>query len=70
MDLVNQQGKLVWSDAVAAPSEGESISQQYSVAIPGATLDNGEYTLAVSGIAPNGERSPISRYVFEIRMTD
>jgi hypothetical protein len=70
VDLLNQQGKLVWSDAFAAPSESESASQQYSVAIPGAALDNGEYTLVISGVAANGERSLINRNVFEIRMTE
>jgi hypothetical protein len=70
VDLMDQQGKLVWSDAVATPSESESASQQYSVAIPGATLENGEYTLVVSGVAPNGEKSQINENVFEIRMTD
>jgi hypothetical protein len=70
VDLMDQHGKLVWSDAVAAPSESESASQQYSVVIPGATLENGQYTIQVSGVASSGERSPISRYVFEIRMAD
>lgn len=70
VDLVNQQGKLVWTDSITAPTESESASQSFSLAIPGATLENGQYTIVVSGVAPTGERSPINRYSFEIRMTD
>jgi hypothetical protein len=70
VDLRDPQGKLVWTDAVAAPDENDNASQSFSLVIPGATLGNGQYTIQVSGIAPHGERTPINRYVFEIRMTD
>lgn len=70
VDLVDPQGKAVWTDAVAAPGENESSSQSFSLVIPGTALGNGQYTIVVSGIAQNGERTPINRYVFEIRMTD
>lgn len=70
VDLVDPQGKLVWTGAVAAPAESDDASQSYSLVIPGATLGNGQYTIVVSGIEPHGERTSINRYVFEIRMTD
>jgi hypothetical protein len=70
VDLLDPQGKLAWTDAVAVSTESGSASQSISLEIPGATLGNGQYTIVVSGIAPTGERSPISRYSFDIRMTD
>jgi hypothetical protein len=70
VDLLDPQGKVIWSDAVAAPSENDGAGQSLSVEIPGAALGNGQYTIVVSGIAPHGERTPINRYVFEIRMAD
>jgi hypothetical protein len=70
IDLLDPQGKLVWTDAVASPGESDGASQSLSLVIPGAMLGNGQYTIVVSGIATHGERAPISRYVFEIRMAD
>jgi hypothetical protein len=70
VDLLDPQGKLVWTDRVAAGGESDGASQTFSLVIPGASLGNGQYTIVVSGIAPHGERTPINRYVFEIRMTD
>jgi len=70
VDLLDHGGKIVWTDSFAAPPAGESTGQSFSVAVPGTTLENGEYTLVISGVTTNGERSPINRNVFEIRMTD
>jgi len=63
-ELSDPQGKLVWRGA-GAPS-----GQQLSLVIPGAMLRNGIYTLAVSGIAPNGERTAIDRFVFDLRLNN
>jgi hypothetical protein len=63
-ELSDPQGKLVWS-GVGAPS-----GQQLSLIIPGAMLRNGIYTLAVSGVAPNGKRTAIDRYVFDFRLNN
>ena len=68
LDLLDPQGNLQWTGSVPAP--GESANPLYSVAIPGASLTNGLYTLVVSGVAPHGERTPISRYVFEIQLSN
>jgi len=70
VDLLDQEGKLVWTDSFAAPSENEVANQSLSLVIPGAALVNGQYAVAVSGIAPGGEKTPLNRFVFEIRMTD
>lgn len=69
-DLFDPEGKPVWTGAIAAPAAGESGGQPILVAIPGAMLRNGAYTVAVVGVGPHGERTPIHRYVFDLLFTD
>jgi anti-sigma factor RsiW len=69
-DLLDPQGKLVWTGLTAAPAATEGGAQRILVAIPAAMLHNGAYTVAVSGVGPHGERTPIERYVFNLRFTD
>jgi hypothetical protein len=69
-DLFDPQGKLAWSGAIAARAAGESAGQRILLAIPGATLRKGAYTVAVSGVGPHGERTPIERNVFNLLFTD
>jgi len=69
-DLVDSQGKTVWTGSIAAPATGESGAQRISLAIPAAMLRNGSYTVAVSGIGGQGERTPIDKYTFDLVFTD
>jgi hypothetical protein len=69
-DLFDSQGKLVWADAIAVPGASEGGGQRILVAIPGAMLRNGAYAVAVSGVGPHGERTPIERDVFNLLFTD
>lgn len=69
-DLYNPEGKLAWTGVVAAPSESESGCQRLSLVIPGAMLQNGAYSLVISGAAAHGERTVIDRYAFDLRLTD
>jgi hypothetical protein len=69
-DLVDSQGKTVWTGSIAAPAAGESGGQRISLAIPAAMLRNGPYTVAVSGVGANGERTPIDKYTFDLVFTD
>jgi hypothetical protein len=70
LDLYNPQGKLAWTGVVAAPNESESVGQRLSLVIPGAMLQNGAYSLVVSGVGVHGERTVIDRYAFDLRLTD
>jgi hypothetical protein len=70
IDLYDPEGKLAWTGAVAAPGDGESGDQRISLAIPGAMLRTGTYTVAVSGVSAQGQRTAIDRYAFDIRLTD
>jgi len=68
-DLLDAQGKLLWSGSVAAPPESET-GQRILLAIPGSLLHNGAYTVAVSGVEPHGNRSSLDRYAFDVAFTD
>jgi len=68
--LYDPQGKLAWTGDVALPADNQSGDRRISLAIPGAMLQNGAYTVAVSGIGPHGERTEIERRVFDLRLTD
>jgi hypothetical protein len=68
IDLYDPRGKLAFSSIVAAPGESDSGPQRLGLVIPGAALHNGVYTLAVSGVGANGERTVIDRYAFEIHL--
>jgi Putative zinc-finger len=64
--LIDPQGRPLWTGSIAAPANGQPIS----LAIPGAMLRTGAYTVAVSGVEPHGERTPIEQYVFDVLLTD
>jgi len=70
IDLYDPEGKLAWTGVAAAPGDGEGGDQRISLEIPGAMLRAGTYTVAVSGISAQGQRTAIDRYAFDIRLTD
>lgn len=70
IDLYDPQGKLAFGGVVPDPSESEDGPQRLGLVIPGAMLRNGVFTVAVSGVAANGERTVIDRYAFEIHLTN
>ena len=69
-NLNDPQGKLVWTGAVAAPSDEAGGGQRLSLVIPGAMLSNGTYTVRVTGVTAQGERIRIDQYVFDLHLTD
>jgi hypothetical protein len=69
-DLLDAQGKTVWTGSIAAPAAGENGSQRISLSLRAAMLHNGAYTVAVSGIGAQGERTPIDRYTFDLLFTN
>jgi Putative zinc-finger len=69
VDLFDLHGKLVWAGTVAV-APGDESSQRLLLAIPAPNLNDGGYAVAVSGVGPNGERTPIDRYVFDVHFTD
>jgi len=68
--LTDPQGKQIWTGSVAAPGDEAGDSQRISLVIPGAMLRNGTYTVTVTGIAAQGERTQIDQYAFDLHLTD
>ena len=69
-DLTDPQGKQVWTGSVAAPGDEAGDSQRISLVIPGAMLSNGTYTVTITGVAAQGERTRIDQYAFDLHLTD
>ncbi|MFZ1085769.1 MAG: zf-HC2 domain-containing protein [Terracidiphilus sp.] len=66
--LIDPQGKAAWTGSVAAPTSDAGESQRISLAIPGAMLRNGTYTVTVSGVTPRGEHTVIDQYAFSLQI--
>jgi hypothetical protein len=67
-DLYDPQGKIAWTGLAAASNTGDD--QRISLMIPGATLKNGSYTVAVSGVTAHGERTEIEKFIFDLHLSD
>jgi len=68
--LIDPQGKSAWTGSVAAPADDANQAQRLSLAIPGAMLRNGTYTVTISGVTPRGEHTVIDQYAFDLHLTD
>jgi hypothetical protein len=64
--LRDPQGKIAWSGAAAATADNAGGEQELSIVVPGAMLENGSYSLAVTSVDAHGERTPIAQYNFDI----
>jgi hypothetical protein len=69
-DLYSPQGKLAWTGLVPAPTDEASDSQRVSLFIPGAALSSGAYSITVSGVAAQGNRTEIDKYVFDLHLSN
>ena len=69
-DLRDPQGKLAWSGTISAPAQATGDDQPFSLVIPGAMLLNGSYSLTVTAVSAQGERTPVEQYFFDIVLTD
>jgi hypothetical protein len=70
IDLFDSQGKTVWTGTVAAPTGADNPGQSVSLDIPGAVLHTGAYTVAISGISLQGDRTVLDRIAFDVHVTD
>lgn len=69
-DLYDPQGKRFWSQTIAAPKGSRVGEKSNSLLIPGSGLQQGSYTLAISGVGSDGGRTEIDRHVFDIHFDE
>jgi hypothetical protein len=69
-NLLDAQGKPVWTGSIAASPSSDGGDQKLLLAIPGAMLRSGAYTLAVSGIGPHGEHAPLESFAFNLSLAN
>ena len=65
-ELRDPQGKTVFS--IATAKDSQSADGTLSLAIPGAGLHDGAYTLAISGLSSNGAPTEIERHTLDLHM--
>ncbi|MGA2277484.1 MAG: zf-HC2 domain-containing protein [Terracidiphilus sp.] len=70
LNLIDPHGQLVWTGSVAASRASEDDGQQISLVLPGAMLQDGSYSMTVSGVTASGERSGIDQYIFNLHVID
>jgi hypothetical protein len=69
-DLHDPQNRQVWTKTVSATGAGVGGNGTVSLLIPGAGLQEGAYTIAITGLNAQGERSAIDRQVLDIHFDD
>jgi Putative zinc-finger len=69
-ELEDPQGKRFWNHTAAAFSETGAGAGTFSLVIPSSGLQQGSYTLVVSGITPQGGRSEIDRRLLDVHFDD
>jgi hypothetical protein len=67
--LQDPQGKQFWTETIPA-SATENGQQALSLLIPGMGLQQGSYTLTISGITAQGSRTPLDRRVLDVRFDE
>jgi len=69
-ELRDPEGKIIRSIAMpaTAAADGQSADGTLSLAIPGAGLHDGAYTLAISGMSSRGERTEIERHTLDLHL--
>jgi hypothetical protein len=69
-ELLAPNGKLAWTGTATARTDESGENERLSLMIPGAMLQDGSYTVAVTGIAASGERTAVDKFVFDLQLTD
>jgi hypothetical protein len=69
-DLYDPQNRRVWTNTVSATDAGVGGNGTLSLLIPGAGLQQGAYTIAITGLNAQGGRSVIDRQGLDIHFDD
>jgi len=66
IDLFDPQGKRIWTRNVTASSQNDGGAGTLSLLIPGEGLQQGSYSLNLTGISPQGARTELGRRVLDV----
>jgi len=70
VELLNAQGKSIWTTTVPVNPRASDQNQELSLFIPGARIENGTYSLNVIGLDARGQHGSAETYVFDIVVTN
>ncbi|HEX4311408.1 MAG TPA: zf-HC2 domain-containing protein [Acidobacteriaceae bacterium] len=65
--LEDPQGKQLWIETRKAPADGLDAM---SLTLAGGGLQEGAYTLTISGITPQGSRTQLDRRILDVRFSE
>jgi hypothetical protein len=70
VNLLDGQGKTVWTGNLPAPAESGDGSQRVLLALPGAMLRSGSYSVSVAGVDAQGQTVPLDKYAFDLSLSN
>ena len=70
IDLYDPQGKRFWTQTVTAADQSNPVPGTLSLLIPGEGLQQGPYSLNLTGISPQGARTELGRRVLNVHFPD
>jgi hypothetical protein len=70
LDLTDPQGKKFGTQIMSASAEAAGTTGTLSFVIPGMGLQQGSYTLTISGITPQGSRIQVDRWILDVRFDE
>jgi|HubBroStandDraft_1064217.scaffolds.fasta_scaffold180384_2 anti-sigma factor RsiW len=69
-DLYDLQGKHSWTETVSGSSQAGNGNGTFSLMLPGAGLEQGNYTLVISGVNAQGARTEVERRILNVHFED
>jgi hypothetical protein len=69
-ELVDAQGKRVWSQTTQRAGQTSEEGMTVPLVIPGDGLEQSAYTLSISGISPQGAQTQIERRTLEVHFDE
>ena len=70
LDLYDPQGRKFWTQTVNAGGDDNGEAVTLSLLIPGEGLEQGQYSLNVAGISPQGARSELGRRALDVHLRE
>jgi Putative zinc-finger len=69
-DLYDLQGKRFWTETVSGSNQAGDGNGAFSLMLPGAGLEQGTYTLVISGVDAQGARTEVERRILNVHFED